>query len=200
MQTILHSLTSTFTTCACGSRTRDCALTLMSTFVDAPSSATSTLPPHADPDPLVGHPRGFRARERIPQAAGLASAELDPSDVARAFRSDPAPTANPTTTNGDRQPARKRRKLIYPPMVPSESIEADAEPRPAPRVDKGKGRAVEGLGFVVQASEVILKGEEQMPPKMRKRWMHVALELLKVSSVEVGALGERLVMVRAPPS
>ena len=34
MQDIVHSLASTFATCACGSRAKDCAVNLMAAFVD----------------------------------------------------------------------------------------------------------------------------------------------------------------------
>ncbi|EIM83910.1 uncharacterized protein STEHIDRAFT_113147 [Stereum hirsutum FP-91666 SS1] len=49
MTHILHSLTSTFTTCACGSKSKDCALQMMAAFVDGeiPAPTESTYPPHA---------------------------------------------------------------------------------------------------------------------------------------------------------
>ena len=38
MTSLLHSLASTFTTCACGAKARDCVLARIAEFVDAPSS------------------------------------------------------------------------------------------------------------------------------------------------------------------
>jgi cytochrome P450 len=38
MASMLHALSSTFTTCACGSKAKDCALNLMAEFVDKPES------------------------------------------------------------------------------------------------------------------------------------------------------------------
>jgi len=44
MTNILHALTSTFTTCACGACAKDCALTQMAAFVDAQDECLSTHP------------------------------------------------------------------------------------------------------------------------------------------------------------
>lgn len=41
MTSILHALSSTFTTCACGARTRDCVLNVMAQYVDSELDASS---------------------------------------------------------------------------------------------------------------------------------------------------------------
>jgi len=75
MSCMLHTLSSTFTTCACGSRSKDCVLRLMEAFVDC------ELPPkppntHIDLGPLIGHRRGFRTREKVPFSGGLTGVEM----------------------------------------------------------------------------------------------------------------------------
>ena len=99
MTSMLHTLSSTFITCACGSRARDCALTRLAEFVDNHTPLTpSPSPPSlrqenrflresdkeadrkdaelVDLGPLVGTERGFRTRERIPMSGGISGVEL----------------------------------------------------------------------------------------------------------------------------
>lgn len=90
MSNILHALSSTFTTCACGARARDCALTQMAAFVNghdlgAPLRRKKDQPDEGDNDdevektslgPLLGRKRGFRTRERIPFSGGLGGVEM----------------------------------------------------------------------------------------------------------------------------
>lgn len=77
MSGILDGLSSTFTTCACGASTRDCALKAMETFVDS----SGPLSPHpegrVDLGPLVGSKRGFKTRERVSGSGGLSGVEMD---------------------------------------------------------------------------------------------------------------------------
>ncbi|PPQ71925.1 hypothetical protein CVT26_007185 [Gymnopilus dilepis] len=97
---ILHALSSTFTTCACGGRARDCVLTQMAAFVDGPLGSSSSsgysnsqdrnsqgghfnaqyLEPHREKEvdlgPLVGRKRGFKTRERIPNSGGMGGMEM----------------------------------------------------------------------------------------------------------------------------
>ncbi|KAF8188746.1 hypothetical protein BJ912DRAFT_851154 [Pholiota molesta] len=95
---ILHALASTFTTCACGARARDCALSAMAavvarleafawTWTRAPDDAGRQerglgLGRWADVDlgPLVGAKRGFRTRERVPYSGGMGGMELVEDD------------------------------------------------------------------------------------------------------------------------
>jgi hypothetical protein len=82
MSNILHLLTSTFTTCACGSRARDCALAPMERFVNADDE----LPPNPDDltelhepvdlGPLISKERGFRTRPKFKGASGMGGVEM----------------------------------------------------------------------------------------------------------------------------
>ena len=86
MSNILHALSSTFTTCACGARARDCALTQMAAFVDGQQinvnrhrdnlQLESTDSLRIDMGPLVGRKRGFKTRERIPHSGGIGGMEI----------------------------------------------------------------------------------------------------------------------------
>ncbi|TBU52480.1 hypothetical protein BD310DRAFT_861853 [Dichomitus squalens] len=106
MTSMLHSLASTFTTCACGAKARDCVLTRIAEFVEnqtpltpspsPPSQFTKEKEKHAgksrkgdraedkgspapvDLGPLIGIERGFRTRERIPSSGGMGGVELVP--------------------------------------------------------------------------------------------------------------------------
>ncbi|KDR68991.1 hypothetical protein GALMADRAFT_932246 [Galerina marginata CBS 339.88] len=94
MTNILHALSSTFTTCACGARAKDCALTQMAAFVDAQDDFLTMHPfrnghghkngvgveedwREVDLGPLVGRKRGFKTRERIPFSGGMGGMEMD---------------------------------------------------------------------------------------------------------------------------
>ena len=106
MTSMLHSLASTFTTCACGAKARDCVLTRIAEFVENQTPLTpSPSPPSqftkdkekqsgksrkgdraeeraspapVDLGPLIGIERGFRTRERIPSSGGIGGVELVP--------------------------------------------------------------------------------------------------------------------------
>ncbi len=104
MTSMLHALSSTFTTCACGAAARDCALTRLAEFVDGQIPPTpSPSPPFlhfedgprktgnregatdgekssssstVNLGPLVGIERGFRTRERVPFSGGMSGVEM----------------------------------------------------------------------------------------------------------------------------
>ncbi len=104
MTSMLHSLSSTFTTCACGAKANDCVLNRIAEFVEnqtplTPSPSPPSLfakekekdsgkPRKSDPaeaspapvdlGPLVGIERGFRTRERIPSSGGMGGVEMVP--------------------------------------------------------------------------------------------------------------------------
>ncbi|EIN05054.1 hypothetical protein PUNSTDRAFT_91924, partial [Punctularia strigosozonata HHB-11173 SS5] len=103
MSMIVNTLASSFTTCACGSSAKDCALNLMSSFVDSPGQVNlermhgfpfpDTLDPrkhvedpgggdHIDLGPLIGRERGFRTRERVPWSGGIGGVEMVPQSAA----------------------------------------------------------------------------------------------------------------------
>ncbi|EKM74756.1 hypothetical protein AGABI1DRAFT_132875 [Agaricus bisporus var. burnettii JB137-S8] len=70
MADILHALSSNFTTCACGSKARDCVLNQMAAFVEHDRLL------NVDLGPLIGKQRGFRTRERVPSSSGMAGVEM----------------------------------------------------------------------------------------------------------------------------
>jgi hypothetical protein len=89
MSNILHALSSTFTTCACGALSKDCALTQMAAFVDGHDLVSllrrKDQPNEVDSEddtskidigPLVGRKRGFRTKERIPYSGGLGGMQM----------------------------------------------------------------------------------------------------------------------------
>lgn len=99
MTSMLHAFSSTFTTCACGTKSRDCALSRLAEFVDgssfipSPQSPISPSLPHesrsprdidkgveeeakVDLGPLVGTERGFRTREKVPMSGGMGGVEM----------------------------------------------------------------------------------------------------------------------------
>lgn len=77
MTSILHALSSTFTTCACGAKAKDCALARMAAFVEGEESMAGTPNQHVDLGPLVGKTRGFKTRERVPWSGGMSGVEMD---------------------------------------------------------------------------------------------------------------------------
>ena len=95
MSNILHALSSTFTTCACGALSKDCALTQMAAFVDGHDLGSLLRRkdhpndfdieddvPKIDIGPLVGRKRGFRTKERVPDSGGLGGMQMaDEEDV-----------------------------------------------------------------------------------------------------------------------
>lgn len=96
---MLHTISSTFTTCACGTRVRDCALSRLAEFVDG------QIPPIPFPDvdlgPLVGSERGFRTKERNPRSGGMGGVEM--ANGTRYEHWMDSPGAGPSTlpTSGD---------------------------------------------------------------------------------------------------
>lgn len=69
MMSMLHALSSTFTTCACGAKAKDCALTKMAEFVDGQTPPTpSPSPPSivvGDEQPLAAAYERERSRIRM---------------------------------------------------------------------------------------------------------------------------------------
>jgi hypothetical protein len=72
MANMLHALGSTFTTCACGARARDCALTQMAAFVDGEIESGGRV----NLGPLIGVERGFKTREKVPWSGGMGGVEM----------------------------------------------------------------------------------------------------------------------------
>ena len=147
---MLHALSSTFTTCACGAKTRDCALNRLAEFVDGrtPPTPSPSPPTHhveepirrsdshseeehsralkVDLGPLVGVERGFRTRERVPMSGGMSGVEMVDDHAPRRYPWNPEqnPEAGPS-----RLPLSQE-----PPLPASVSKKWDR---------KGKGRATD---------------------------------------------------------
>ncbi|KAH9948848.1 hypothetical protein B0H21DRAFT_707446 [Amylocystis lapponica] len=157
MTSLLHTLSSTFTTCACGAQAQDCALTRMAEFVEGQTPPTPAPSPpsgvqagnearesekdrkktrghvgKADLGPLVGAKRGFRTRERERMSGGMSGMEMDPSG--EAGPSSVAFNDAQTTTDGKRSMRKtSSRKAASQPE--------DARSPTAMKDHKGKGRA-----------------------------------------------------------
>ena len=150
MTTMLHTLSSTFTTCACGAKARDCVLARIAEFVENQTPLTpSPSPPSQftkdkstmkgrgksersvespiELGPLIGVERGFRTRECLPGSGGIGGVELVPSSS----------EAGPSRIYAD-TPARK---VAFPHnlAVPSNKTKRS-------RDRKGKGRADADVG------------------------------------------------------
>lgn len=147
MTLMLHALSSTFTTCACGAKARDCALARMAEFVDNQTPLTpSPSPPSqftkeknaarssktaddgasatpVDLGPLVGIERGFRTRERIPSSGGMGGVEMVEAGPSRLH-------AEPSSAGG--------RRVSFPDDLLSPPVKAR---RAKGRDRKGKARA-----------------------------------------------------------
>ncbi|PCH44296.1 hypothetical protein WOLCODRAFT_154334 [Wolfiporia cocos MD-104 SS10] len=207
LTSMLHALSSTFTTCACGSRARDCAITRMAEFVDSQTPPTpSPSPPSmsvAERDrqdevdesdqearfrrktnlgPLVGAERGFRTRERVPSSGGLTGVEVVPSSSESYFTT---PTfGDPLDHHGSSHPAATN---------PAPNIRS-SKGRNSDR--KGKARATDetpddhvsstyhSLPRRSQSPEGVsedAESEVKLPPKLRKGWIRKSLDSLRVN-------------------
>jgi hypothetical protein len=108
MAKILLAISSTFTSCACGARARDCALTQMVAFLDGQEHFNHLSQQHEesnqayatsgqmrkgmflDPGPLVGSTRGFRTKERVPMSGGMGGMEMDGHEEVSVVRQKPS--------------------------------------------------------------------------------------------------------------
>ncbi|KAI0820106.1 hypothetical protein BC628DRAFT_1423178 [Trametes gibbosa] len=158
MTSLLHTLSYTFTTCACGAKARDCALARMAEFVEtqtpltpepsppsqftkeknaarggkgAPDDtlSTSASATPVDLGPLVGIERGFRTRERIPSSGGMGGVEMVPSE------------AGPSRMHAEplsEMPSASGRRVSFPDDLLSPPVKAR---RGKGRDKKGKARA-----------------------------------------------------------
>ncbi|KAJ3505400.1 hypothetical protein NLJ89_g7437 [Agrocybe chaxingu] len=164
MSNILHALSSTFTTCACGARARDCALTQMAAFVDGQSRLLTPRNHHGmtsdderekgvDLGPLVGRKRGFKTRERIPFSGGMGGMEMVLPEQDGKDRGRKKVTVNGYQVNASAGPSGLKSALsMYqhqskdlPPPLPSFALSPSS---PSPSRRKGKARAVDADGDV----------------------------------------------------
>ena len=204
MASMLHALSSTFTTCACGSKAKDCALNLMAEFVDgrlptssAPlsqrpdaSNGGDKRPPRIDLGPLIGAQRGFHTCEKSPLNGGMNGVEMISASSVK-------PAASHPSSKG-RRPSPPKETA---PVVQATSVTASPSDQP-----EGKGTQ-EGTNTCIMPERSSSRGhelrdtvmyrspshsdsdpqphsedEEQMPPKMRKRWIHRSTDGLRSAS------------------
>ena len=159
---LLHALSSTFTSCACGARARDCALRRMAEFVEREDGegeaslvgegeekgkgdgAEGEGGGEVDLGPLVGAPRGFRTRERVPFGGGMGGVEMDVDTSLPApprlpqsqsqFQLPPAPSPPPGL-----DPLPQQMNHTHEGDVDIDiDVEGDWEGDAHPRIDKGK--------------------------------------------------------------
>ena len=211
---MLHALSSTFTTCACGSKAKDCALNLMAEFVDG-RLPTSTIPLSQRPDtsspgdkrphrvgvdlgPLIGAQRGFRTREKSPLNGGMNGVEMisDPLVKARDTVGAPQPLSNgprscikgkspvvrdaSTTTSpspaSDRPEVNVSQEVANTPITPADLRPSSHGHDLRDAIDTPRYRSPSPSDSDPRPQS---EDEEQMPPKMRKRWMHRSTEGLR---------------------
>jgi hypothetical protein len=209
---MLHSLSSTFTTCACGSKAKDCALNLMAEFVDGrlPTSSAplsqrpdalnggDKRPPRVDLGPLIGAQRGFRTREKSSLNGGMDGVEM--------ISVKPGATLDAYPLSKGHRPSSPSHIKEKPPVVQATSV----TPSPNDRSEeKGTQKVTNTLtgpdlrpsscGHELRDTVDIpmyrsppspsdsdpqphSEDEEQMPPKMRKRWIHRSTDGLRSAS------------------
>ena len=120
----------------------------MEAFVDCelPQKPPNT---HIDIGPLIGHPRGFRTREKVPFSGGLTGVEMvTPEPMSRATSSsstDSEPHGRPL--DGDIKPQPAVTQISRPSPVPSTS-----------RKRRHDGSIRDGRGSSSSDSEVDLAG------------------------------------------
>ena len=206
MTCMLHTLSSTFTTCACGSKSRDCVLRLMEAFVDY------ELPPkppdtHVDFGPLVGRRRGFRTREKVPFSSGLTGVEmvaLEPmSRAASSSSTDSEPhgrfldanitpqTAVSSTSKPSLLPSASRKRRHDGPIRGGKGSSSDSDFDHSGAFS-GSNRINSILTCIIatprqrQKRRICSKmsnpdlaqtsNKRTMPPKMRKQWIHQTMQ------------------------
>jgi hypothetical protein len=218
---MLHALSSTFTTCACGSKAKDCALNLMAEFVDG-CLPTSTVPLSQRPDPsstgdkgshrvnlgpLIGTQRGFRTREKSPLNGGMNGVEMisdhpvRPGNTGGAsqplskgpHQTQPSP-ASPSHTNGQSPVVQTAPATVSPSSASDQSkvkgtqeavnTLTTPELRPPPSHGHDLRDAVSISRYRSPSPsdsdpQPQSEDEEQVPPKMRKRWIHRSTEGLR---------------------
>jgi hypothetical protein len=212
MASMLHALSSTFTTCACGSKAQDCALNLMAEFVDGrlPTSSAplsqrpdalnggDKRPPRIDLGPLIGAQRGFRTCEKSPLNGGMNGVEMIS-----------ALSVKPAASLDASHPLSKGRRLSPPihikekaPVVQATSVTASpndqsegkgtqegTNTRTTPELrSSSRGHELRDTAMYRSPShsdsdpQPHSEDEEQMPPKMRKRWIHRSTDGLRSAS------------------
>ena len=218
MASMLHALSSTFTTCACGSKAKDCALNLMAEFVDGRLPVPASSPPsqrtndpsgtdsrshRVDLGPLVGAQRGFHTREKSPLNGGMNGVEMIP-DRFTGF-SDRGPTVDVTaleqkSLNGGVSQVSASASPS-PPLATVEEEDRSLEVSDPLTPDLSPSRLLpDAAGHSAYRSsspsdsdpQPQSEAEEQMPPKMRKRWIHRSMEGLPAVSPSLSPCGSNI--------
>jgi hypothetical protein len=204
---MLHALSSTFTTCACGSKAKDCALNLMAEFVDGrlPTSSAplsqrhdalnggDKRPPRVDLGPLIGAERGFRTREKSALNGGMNGVEM-----ISALSVKPGATDASHPLSKGHRPSSASHMKEQAPVIQTTSV------TPSPSEEEGTQKVTNTLtmsdlrptsrGHELRDTDIPMyrspspsdsdpqphsEDEEQVPPKMRKRWIHRSTEGLR---------------------
>ncbi|RDB18892.1 SET domain-containing protein 3 [Hypsizygus marmoreus] len=199
MSNILHLLSSTFTTCACGAHARDCALAQMERFVDgnldwdrargwARGREDEAEGEAVDLGPLLGRMRGFRTKERVRGSGGLTGVEMDVREE-RSFGVDDGRDGDVVMGEGDEEETedeleldawrRDDHRATRPgkPKTKPISSRRHTNPHIQQRHTRTQLRPLDpDPGPDVTPREEM---EEKMPPKMRKRWIQREKEVLR---------------------
>ena len=214
MASMLHALSSTFTTCACGSKAKDCALNLMAEFVDGRLPVPAPPPfqrpnepsgSRVDLGPLVGAQRGFHTREKSPLNGGMNGVEMIPDQSAagpserrpkekaekadqvdgRASVSPSPPPPPPPQVEVEEDRSQEVSELLTPDLSPS-------HPRHVFPDDAAGHSAYRSSSPSDSDPQPQSEDEEQMPPKMRKRWIHRSTEGLSAVSPSLSPCGSNI--------
>ncbi|KAF8261831.1 hypothetical protein EI94DRAFT_1745057, partial [Lactarius quietus] len=223
MASMLHTLSSTFTTCACGSKAKDDALNLMTEFVDGrlpvPASTLPQRPNDTDMGsshhrvnlgPLVGAQRGFHTREKSPLNGGMNGVEMIPDQSAGPSdrRASVNITPHPEKENGA-QPDHLASTSASPSPPPpvtniqvgvdrsqevSEPLTPDLSPsHPRRHFPDPAGHSMYRSSSPSDSDpQPQSEDEEQIPPKMRKRWIHRSMEGLSAVSPSLSPCGSNI--------
>ncbi|KAG6856691.1 hypothetical protein H0H87_001732 [Tephrocybe sp. NHM501043] len=168
MANILHSVSSTFPTCACGQHARGCAIRALERFVygsehphdhdhdhDHGDSERRMRDRILDLGPLIGAKRGFRTRERVPGSGGLGGVVVWPYD------DDEGRTTREEIVDEE----ETEDELELPSPDPRKHYPSSHRVGPS-RIHMPRGRPPDPPVDVPHAAAV--------PPRMRKGWMRQA--------------------------
>ncbi|KIL59822.1 hypothetical protein M378DRAFT_168826 [Amanita muscaria Koide BX008] len=181
MSNILHALSSTFTTCACGARAKNCAITQMAAFVDG--EIAQSVGKRHDLGPLVGARRGFRTREREPFSGGLTGVELcdEVDDSSEDSRTNNLSVPHLVLSPASHDDQTTLRVQGSPPSMndtPTQHMFKDPGTALQEPVTKTTRTSLSPMCYEsLSLDEPVpmfvdqVPCEDKMPPKMRKKWI-----------------------------
>lgn len=195
LTSMLHALSSTFTTCACGSKTRDCALARIAEFVDSqspPTPSPSPPTPFATEGDLWGT-AGERSRVRSggSDSSVKKRASLGPLiGTERGFRTRERVPWSGGLGGVEMVPTSSTHAEPLSPVEPPRNISGPHAKSSKDR--KGKSRATESdyaqWEYSTTVDHEVDEGrpstppappEANLPPKLRKQWMRKASDSLR---------------------